>query len=379
MARPSSDYPSERPGSTCGASWPDPLRVTGRLSATNSFGTQIYVDIPEVADANSMRRTPGLLSWGGPREKALLEGLENRIRDTLNELVKYKDDLGDENRDAIEGLLSMAVDNLRRVEAIHERWTNARWPLSRGHYNDEECAREVDMGKVFGGGFDRCPTYGQHLERDADRNEIVTRFIDSAHAIRCAEFGLWRVVLYRRALREWRATPRGGAPDGLAPTPPKPKKPPFGGALSFEALPVGPLPPPTQPQPPNPILPDFPPELGGEALPPPPPELPPALGEPVGPPAPPVEPVGGGVDLGPFGPETEEERKRRLEEEKIERDADSREVEAAVDEFTDTAKFGVGAVVVGSILTTAVVGGSVVGVAYMIWGKKSDKKDSKTK
>lgn len=361
--RPSTDYPSERPGSTCGASWPDPMRVSGRLSATNSFGTQIYVDLPEVADATSLRRTPGLLSWAGPREKAVLDGFEARIRETLDDLIKFKDAIGDDNRDAVEGLLSMAVDNLRYVEAIHEKWVNARWPLSKTHYNDEHCTREVDMGKVFGGGFDVCPDYGMHLERDADRDEIVKRCIDTAHAIRCAEFGLWRVVLYRRALAEWRRTPQGGGPDGLAPTPPKPKKPPTVGGMGFTALPPGPPPPPTQPQPPNPTLPDFPPELGGVALPPPPPpEPPPSLGE----------PGEGGVVIDPIA------------DPDAPTPPDGRRVDSASafgEDADATARFGVGAVVVGGIVTTAIVGASAVGIAYVIWSdkKKIDRMRAHTK
>jgi hypothetical protein len=304
------------------------LRVTGRLSATNSYGSDIYVDRPAIADASDLRRGEGRLSWAGPHEQRVRQSFEDRIRETLDDLVTFKAQLGEENREAIEGLLSMAVGNLDHVEALHSKWAAARWPLSRAHYA-EECTREVDMGKVLGGGFDRCPTYSQHLERDADRDEIVRRYVDSAHAIRCAEYGMWRVVLYRRALEQWQRTPQGGGPSGLAPTPPKPKTPPVGGGLSFEAQPPGPPPPPTQPQPEQPGLPDFPPEIDGGALPPPPPpEPPPSLGEPAEGDQDP-SPVGGGEGL-----------------DRVER----------------TATFGIGALVLGGVATTAILGATIYGV-----------------
>lgn len=357
MARPNSSYPPERPGSTCGSSWSDPLRVTGRLSSTNSFGSNIFVDLDAVADADDLRRTQGKLSWDGPHETRVRDAFDARVRETLDDLVKFKGDLGQANFDAVEGLLRMAVDNLSYVEAIHEKWRAARWPMSRLHFNDEHCTREVDMGKVFGGGFERCPTYSTHLERDADRDEIVRRFVDAAHAIRCAEFGMWRVVLYRRALGEWRRTPQGGGPGGLAPTPPSTPRPPAAGGGTFTARPPGPPPPPTPPAPPNPLLPEFPPDLGaGEALPPPPPpEPPPELEEPVGLGEPPKPP--GPVGESPEGPPRTTPTGDDLS-----------------DGFETTAKVGAAAVVVGGVLTTAILGGTVYGVTKLIVNRQKGAK-----
>lgn len=351
MARPSSNYPSERSGSTCGSSWPDPLRVTGQISATNTFGQQIYVDLPEVADADAMRRGQGLISWNGPHEKRVRKALEDRISETLDDLTKFRGEIGTDNFAAVEGLLELAVTNLDYVDAIHQKWVKFRWPLSRAQYNAEHCKTELDMGQVFANGFDRCPTYGQHLERDADRDALLGRFVDAAHAIRCAEFGMWRVVLYRRARREHGASPAGGRPGGLAPTPPKKPKPPAAGG-GFSAQPPGPTPPPTLPQPvgpPNPLLPEFPPDLGGEALPPPPPpEPPPSLGEPgLGEPVVEPTPPGVGGPLDDFDREADEDR----------------------DAVLGAAKFGIGAMVIGGIATTAIVGG----VAYAIWGRRKEK------
>ena len=363
MARPNSSYPSERPGKPCGASWPDPLRITGRLSQTNSFGSDIYVDLDRIAEPNDLRRGQGLLTWGGPHETRVRDAFESRIRDTLDDLVRFREVLGDENQDAVEGLLRMAVENLDYVDALHKKWEDARWPLSRVHYNADHCKTELDMGKVFGGGFDRCPTYDTHLERDADRDEIVKRYVDSAHAIRCAEWGMWRVVLYRRAREAWKNTPRGSSPTDLAPTPPSSPKPPVF-ATGFVAKP-GVLPPPTQPTPPG-ALPEFPPEIGGEALPPPPPPEPaPSLGEPAG---------LGDPELPPesFDPERERAEGEELPEER--REESREEDREALDRFDSTAKFGVGAVVLGSIAATAITGAAVYGVAKLIRGRDDDGK-----
>ena len=79
-------------------------------------------------------------------------------------------------------------------------------------------------------------------QRMKAREFILEKFVDAAHFIRCPQFGLWRVWLYRQARDEWKATPQGGAPKGLAPNPPK-KPPSKVGPGMFTAKPPGPPPP----------------------------------------------------------------------------------------------------------------------------------------
>ena len=354
MARPSSFYPSERPGQTCGASWSDPLRVTGKIPG-KPFGAQHSVDLAPVADADDMRWNLGLLSWRGEHETRVRADLEDTIDQVRADADKFRQRIGEDNYQAVRNLLALALAELAYVDITHEKWVERRFGLDRNTYSPE-CSgpNSLPPGAVYGGGFERCPTMAELEERTRARQFIVDKFVDACHFIRCAQFGLWRVWLYRLAVEEWNTTPQGGAPDGLAPTPPKPNTPPFG-AGSFTAQPPGPPPPPTPPAP-DP-LPPFPTDLGdGIALPDP--------GEPEPPdedavPQPEPEPVGGtGSPLPPLPTEPP----------RPDISSDSAEVDAAKEfgeDFLDTADSINTTTAVAAVATTAIVVGGIVGIVYL--------------
>ncbi len=274
MARPSTMFPSERPGKSCGASWSDPLRVTGEIPRVG-FGSQYDVTLEAVASADDLRANQGMLSWRGSHETRVRGQLESTIDQVSTDAEKFRWRLGEENYRAVRNLLALALAELTYVDLVHERWLEGRWGLERPTYAPECDPRSgsVGPGEVFGGGFDRCPTVEELQLRSDAREYIVERFVDACHFIRCAQYGLWRVWLYRSALDEWKSTPRGGGPDGFAPTPPKPPKPPTA-AGGFANRPPPPPPPPVEP--PTPTPPPFPADLGeGDGLPDPgEPELP---------------------------------------------------------------------------------------------------------
>ena len=295
MARPSDVYPSERPGKPCGASWPDPLKVTGKIPNV-PFGAQFKITLKPVALANDMRANQGMLSWRGAHEDRVRAALETTIDQVLADAEKFRWRIGQDNYQAVRNLLSLASAELAYVDITHETWLKRRWGLERVTYAPECDARGgPGPGEVFGGGFDRCPTLEEIELRMKAREFILEKFVDAAHFIRCAQFGLWRVWLYRQARDEWRATPQGGAPKGLAPNPPK-KPPSKVGPGIFTAKPPGPPPPPTPPMPPKPEPPPFPADLGGESLPDPGEPDPPDEDDVPSPPLPeppvPPEPVG---------------------------------------------------------------------------------------
>ncbi len=266
MARPSDTYPSERSGKPCGASWSDPLRVTGKIPNL-PFGAQFEVTLQPVALAKDMRANQGMVSWRGEHETRVRAQLETTIDQVMTDAQKFRSRIGEDNYQAVRNLLALALAELAYVDITHEAWVARRWGLERVTYaSDCDSRGGAGPGEVFGGGFDRCPTVEEIDRRFEAREYILEKFIDACHFTRCAQFGLWRVWLYRQAREEWKNTPQGGAPDGLAPTPPKKPRSKVGPG-SFTAKPPGPPPPPT-PTPPKPEPPPFPSDLGaGESLP----------------------------------------------------------------------------------------------------------------
>lgn len=253
MARPNSTFPSERAGQPCGASWSDPLRVTGKIPNI-AFGAQFEVTLDPVASSDDMRANVGMLSWRGVHEQRIRKQLDDLIDQVREDLAKFRWRIGQDNYQAIRNLLSLANAELTYVDITHEAWVERRWSLDKATY--ATACDTLGPGEVFGGGFDRCPTM-EELDRRIDAREfIVEKFVDACHFIRCAQFGLWRVWLYRSAVEEWKTSPQGAGPDGLAPTPPEPDTPPFGSG-TFSANPPPPPPPPVEP----PLPPPFPSDL----------------------------------------------------------------------------------------------------------------------
>ena len=295
MARPGKTYPSERPGKPCGASWSDPLQVTGKIPNI-PFGAQFEVTLQPVALANDMRANQGMLSWRGAHEIRVRTQLETTIDQVLADAEKFRARIGQDNYQAVRNLLSLALAELAYVDITHETWLRRRWGLERVTYAPQCDTRGgVGPGEVFGGGFDRCPTHEEIEQRMKAREFILEKFVDAAHFVRCAQYGLWRVWLYRRARDEWKTTPQGGGPKGLAPNPPKKPRSKVGPG-SFTANPPEPPPPPTPPIPPKPEPPPFPPDLGGESLPDPgEPDPPDEDDVPAPPPVPPMPPPPGPI------------------------------------------------------------------------------------
>ena len=388
MARPSKTYPSERAGKPCGASWPDPLRVTGKLPRV-SYGSQFATTLEPVASTDDLRANQGLLSWRGEHETRIRARFESLIDQVASDAQSFRWRIGEANYAAVKNLLALALAELAYVDITHERWVERRWGLERLTYAPECDARGgLEPGAVFGGGFDRCPTVEEMQLRLEARDFIVEKFVDAAHFIRCAQYGLWRVWLYRSALAKWQSTPRGGAPDDLAPTPPKKPKKPVG-AGSFRSQPLPPPPPPVPP-PPQPEPPPFPADLGeGGTLPdpgepdppdedavpsPPEPPLPepepepepiaeptPEVGESPSPKAPwwpgPSMPTDGSSPMPP---------RRRHESHEVE------VIEAGIDAGAETVTNVVVTAAVAKVATVGIIAGGVVGVTWLLVRGRTD-------
>jgi hypothetical protein len=149
-----------------------------------------------------------------------------------------------------------------------------------------------------------CPSWPTRYQRNADRKAIRDRLIEAMQALRCAQYGVWRRVLYREAKQRWDSEDHGFGwspttkPDpepeptwggqwaltGHQPEPPEPPEP-------QDPDPVGPLPGPDEEpddgQPWEPWgEPDRMPDIDKDALPDDPPDFPMPPPEPVAEPGP---------------------------------------------------------------------------------------------
>ncbi len=269
MAKPPSGYKGPL-GYPCGKSWAEPLIVTGELPGKN-FGQHLtYTLSPVVGELGDKE---GEIGWGGAYETSRKQQLFDRLEAAMSALRIAGVQMTQSERDSVEWLLQQAADELDATRDIHLRWNfreGGAYPLSYGdslkdfpaakHWQD--CANPGDIlsppGPHYGfevpaaeGGTARCPTRTTLKARPRDRATIRQHFIDAATHIRCAEYGLWRITLYRKARQEWLDSARGGAPGGLR-TPPRDGlggpgglrtptyEPPVGGDKDFRVPPDAP-------------------------------------------------------------------------------------------------------------------------------------------
>jgi hypothetical protein len=276
MARPPSSFRGEAPGQVCGHTWASSLVVDGRLP--NGFGKDLthrlepVMEQPYEADLGmpDVDQAQLGIGWGGPLESNLSSQLLDRIaaiRARTNESF-----LGSKQKGAVRWLLDRAKGELDFAQAIHKLWKNrtaGSWSLSfsdrlTNFYaakNPSDCAGRPGA-TVEGAGRSgpvRCPTEAEIARRPNARAEIRQRFVDAAHFIRCAEYGLWRMLLYREAKQQWEQRPTG--PGGIVA--------PGGGTMPGDITVGVPVP----PQPP-----DVPVPVAGKLPPPTPPKPPPDVG-----------------------------------------------------------------------------------------------------
>ncbi len=249
MAKPPSGYKGPL-GYPCGKSWAEPLIVTGELPGKN-FGKHLTHTLSPVV--TGLGDKEGEIGWGGTYEDTRKSQLFDRLEDVLSQLRIAGLRMTQAEKDSVEWLINRAAEELDAVRDIHVSWNfrvDGTYPLSYGdsikdfpaakHWQD--CANPDNIltppGPHYGfevpaegGGTVRCPSRTTLNLRPVARKMILQHFIDAAMHIRCAEFGIWRITLYRQAREEWLKTARGGAPGGLR-TPPREGR---GGAGGFAA------------------------------------------------------------------------------------------------------------------------------------------------
>lgn len=236
MAKTPAKFPSETGlGKACGHTWAQNLVVTGRLP--NGFGAQLQHELTPVISGDLSE-----LGWNGDEEARLLEQLQDRIKSVFVQTNLAKPALSKKNLDAIRWLLRQAEVLLVAVSKVHQLWWNRKggaWTLDKEDRvtnfldaHPDPCAGNMGEWKVDTSGARlrnvRCPSEEEIAQRPKDRATIRQLVEDAAMHVRCAEFGLWRSLLYQDALDAWKETPQGGQAGGFQTRPGEPPRGPDG-------------------------------------------------------------------------------------------------------------------------------------------------------
>jgi len=233
MAVVPANYTPE-PGETrCGASFGRGITVTGEIYGSGGIGAELKHIVPRL----SVMPTGNWWSYRSQDEANLIDSVKTRIPVVADDAQEQfgHDAISLSQKNAIDYLLDLAHSNLRRVDEIYAYWDGkiphpatgvglpydsqynrvSEWPLGAGdaiYQHTSECKgvsgdwvadRELQGSTVRQVRWYFCPDETMRQQRSKDRNAIRSLVLNAARAVRCAEWGLWRIVLYRQALALW--------------------------------------------------------------------------------------------------------------------------------------------------------------------------------
>jgi hypothetical protein len=264
-APPSPPYPKN-----CGDDWDKVGLVTGQLPGKGTFGKQFQKGLQPLANKADLKNIGSDL-----QDQQDLETIIQDKIDTLEDVTLKNSGEGGARRiltvkeeASVVWLLDRAKAELKAANKLWDKWEDrpyGRFPLSYGDtlkdmpgdvgvrtsQNSDQpldnwCAQPDTSGHrpaprygtLFASAFGtvlRCPTTEELKQRPKDRAKIKQRFGWALMYVRCADFGLHRILLYKKALAEWHEV---DLPSDFAPE--KPPGPDFGGPDSFKAPPTGP-------------------------------------------------------------------------------------------------------------------------------------------
>lgn len=227
MSLPPSSYPKLR-GQPCGADWSKPTVVNGHLPGTG-WGSQFKHTIEPVLPS----RTP-LINLGSARDEQIVlrdkivDAIANR-RAQLGAFTPSYMVLDAEEKDSIEWLLDHAEAELDAADDLWDKWDDragGRWPLnlsdSLSTYGGGVCTQN-DMGswKRVSDGHRAyntlCPSWVEIEQRSKDRRAIEKHFDHALAHLYCADYGYWRLSLYKEAYHAYKEQPGSGIGGKLTP------------------------------------------------------------------------------------------------------------------------------------------------------------------
>lgn len=237
------DLKPEPGHSRCGNSYAKEILVSGQLP--NGYGKDNTHTLEPVADKPSG-------SWWGRRSPEEAE-FSDQIQAAI---ARLKDDIGGNTAlipseaAALSSMTYLAEQNLKQVSEIYDFWDGktgglprdselsgreSEWPLDTSDILSQYmyACRPKMTGKwvPIRAGLGEGPVvrnYYCHMwslteRRVEDRLRIWTLLDEAARAVRCAEWTMWRVTLYRQSLAEFDEIDAGT----LAPAPPVAPEPTF--------------------------------------------------------------------------------------------------------------------------------------------------------
>lgn len=239
-APPSPPYPK-----SCGTEWYAVDVVTGHIPSQGTFGKQFQKGLSPLASKDDLKNIAD-----DPQAQQDLQIIIEAKIDALREQVAENSGAGGARRfltvkeeasvlwllDHAEAELKAANKQWDTLSAKWENRKNGAWPLNYGDkLRDFHIACEFkkpgDTVTIPTQGRDlkiKCPSAADIKQRPKDRAKVVQRFEWALMSVRCAEWGLNRILLYKEALAELhdielpKKTPPG-------------KKPDFGGPSDFKA------------------------------------------------------------------------------------------------------------------------------------------------
>ncbi len=231
MARVPAHYQEEPGASRCGDTFEEGLTVTGEIYGRGGFGADHIKFIPRVTEE------PGGTWWStdSADERDFIGDVERAAERVDDQLGQLSGELTVEQSNSVWRLLQLAEDNLEEVDELYAYWsgegprpgldlwrpgagTPSEWPLESGDRIFDyrgECyglsgewvdrhAYDVASGQYRPTGEQYwCPDQDDRDQRAEDRERIHQLLVDAARAVRCAQWGLWRMVLYGRAVKDW--------------------------------------------------------------------------------------------------------------------------------------------------------------------------------
>lgn len=273
--KPPSGYPSEN-GATapCGWTWNTNVTITGEIPGFD-YGASKKITLGPIVYQGSI---PTSWGRGSKSEAQFIHTVQQAILQAqadVNGLLSGDPDPsnGFQPEDVLTGkqanslgwLLAHAEAQLEAAQEIYDFWLHrygGSWPLTSeddvaSFYGP--CVMEPRGSWVEGSRGDKllCPLASEPVKREMDRARIHARLEDAVHLVRCAQWGMWRLVLYGRARRAWFVKhgiddfvgPKVGPLTGVGQSGVGGLGAPHTGPTTPGGFGIGPLPPPPPPAP----------------------------------------------------------------------------------------------------------------------------------